>query len=150
MVAIAKIGQLRHVAVLLPERPHLDTDEKENRSVDDARPGRHQAVHADATFKGFARASDESERGHGRAEDRHEKHEGTDTATGKKEVAGWGVPQQATALEAAGKIHTDMAKGFIAAEVTPFDAWLKGTKPRTEGKTHLVQDGDVIHFKFNV
>lgn len=69
---------------------------------------------------------------------------------GKNEVAGWVVRQEADALESAGKIHTDMARGFISAEVASFEDWLKSIRPRMEGKAYKVQDGDVIYFRFNV
>lgn len=77
---------------------------------------------------------------------------------GERETAGWGVPRGTTALEAAGRIHTDMAKGFIACEVLPVSAVeehgsfrqarLK-VKPRLEGKGYVVQEGDILHFRFN-
>ncbi len=78
---------------------------------------------------------------------------------GVKEVRAWTIPQGATAPQAAGKIHTDFEKGFIRAEVTAFDDFIKyrgeaGSKEagkwRLEGKEYIVQDGDVIHFRFNV
>ena len=81
------------------------------------------------------------------------------TATGSEEVRAWAIPEGTTALEAAGKIHTDMARGFIRAEVVAHadlaeagqmrSAKAAG-KVRQEGKTYVVQDGDVVHFKFNV
>ena len=78
---------------------------------------------------------------------------------GPKEVRAWTYPQGATAPQAAGKIHTDFEKGFIRAEVIAFADYLahKGEsgakeagKWRLEGKDYIVQDGDVIHFRFNV
>jgi ribosome-binding ATPase YchF (GTP1/OBG family) len=67
--------------------------------------------------------------------------------------------QGSTALEAAGKVHTDMARGFIRAEVISFDQFIAcGSeqkarelgKLRGEGKTYIVQDGDILHFRFSV
>jgi len=78
---------------------------------------------------------------------------------GKKEVRGWTVKVGATAPEAAGVIHTDFQKGFIRAEVTAYADFVqyKGEqgakeagKLRLEGKEYVVQDGDVMHFRFNV
>lgn len=78
---------------------------------------------------------------------------------GVKEVRAWTVKVGATAPEAAGVIHTDFERGFIRAEVIAFDDFIeyngeKGAaaagKSRLEGKTYIVQDGDVIHFRFNV
>ncbi|MDO9574756.1 MAG: redox-regulated ATPase YchF [Candidatus Contubernalis sp.] len=80
------------------------------------------------------------------------------TAKGK-ETRAWTLPQGTRAVKAAGKIHTDMERGFIRAEVIPFGtlkqegsfakAREKGLM-RLEGKDYLVQDGDVIQFRFNV
>jgi len=78
---------------------------------------------------------------------------------GVKEVRAWTYPQGATAPEAAGVIHTDFQKGFIRAEVIAYDDFIRyggeqGAKDagkwRLEGKDYCVQDGDVIHFRFNV
>lgn len=78
---------------------------------------------------------------------------------GDKEIRAWTVRRGADALEAAGKVHTDMARGFIRAETAAFDDFaeagdLKAArtagKVRQEGKSYVVQDGDIIHFKFNV
>jgi len=79
--------------------------------------------------------------------------------TGPVESRAWTVPAGTDALAAAGLVHTDMARGFIRAETVAFDdlraagdmkrARAAG-KVRLEGKTHIVQDGDVIHFRFNV
>lgn len=75
---------------------------------------------------------------------------------GEPEVRGWNLERGATAVEAAGKIHTDLAKGFIRAEVTAFEelkeiATLKDAKAkhlqRLEGKDYIVKDGDVIYFR---
>ncbi len=78
---------------------------------------------------------------------------------GVKEVRAWTVRVGATAPEAAGVIHTDFQKGFIRAEVIAYDDFIdhngeQGAKDagrwRLEGKEYVVQDGDVIHFRFNV
>ncbi|GAB3286375.1 redox-regulated ATPase YchF [Parahaliea aestuarii] len=78
---------------------------------------------------------------------------------GEKEVRAWTVKVGATAPEAAGVIHTDFQKGFIRAEVISYDDFIahkgeQGAKDagrwRLEGKDYVVQDGDVIHFRFNV
>jgi GTP-binding protein YchF len=78
---------------------------------------------------------------------------------GVKEVRAWTIPVGATAPQAAGKIHTDFEKGFIRAEVISYDDFIAGNgeqgakdagKWRLEGKDYIVQDGDVIHFRFNV
>ncbi|MDI5936143.1 redox-regulated ATPase YchF [Halomonas kalidii] len=78
---------------------------------------------------------------------------------GVKEVRAWTVKVGATAPEAAGVIHTDFQKGFIRAEVIAYDDFVTlggeqaakdAGKWRLEGKEYVVQDGDVIHFRFNV
>jgi len=78
---------------------------------------------------------------------------------GPKEVRAWTVRKGASAPQAAGVIHTDFEKGFIRAEVIAYDDYvrLKGEqgakeagKMRLEGKEYVVQDGDVMHFRFNV
>ncbi|MFI4938434.1 MAG: redox-regulated ATPase YchF [Candidatus Berkiellales bacterium] len=78
---------------------------------------------------------------------------------GEKEVRAWTIPVGATAPQAAGKIHSDFEKGFIRAEIISFDDFIRykgeaGAKEagkwRLEGKEYVVQDGDVIHFRFNV
>ena len=78
---------------------------------------------------------------------------------GPKESRAWTVPIGATAVEAAGAIHTDFARGFIKAEVISFEdfdelggeAQAKAAgKLRVEGRDYVVGDGDVIHFRFNV
>lgn len=78
---------------------------------------------------------------------------------GVKEVRAWTIPVGATAPEAAGVIHTDFTKGFIRAEVVSYDDFIQyngeqGAKNagrwRLEGKDYIVQDGDVMHFRFNV
>ena len=78
---------------------------------------------------------------------------------GKKECRSWTIKNGATAPEAAGVIHSDFERGFIAAQVCKYDdlARLGSEKAvreaglmRTEGKTYVMQDGDVVEFKFNV
>ncbi len=78
---------------------------------------------------------------------------------GEKEVRAWTVHVGATAPQAAGVIHTDFEKGFIRAEVIAYDDFIacngeQGAKEagkwRLEGKDYVVQDGDVMHFRFNV
>ena len=78
---------------------------------------------------------------------------------GVKEVRAWTVPVGATAPQAAGVIHTDFERGFIRAEVVAYDDFVAcngehgardAGKLRLEGKDYIVQDGDVIHFRFNV
>jgi GTP-binding protein YchF len=78
---------------------------------------------------------------------------------GPKEARAWTVPVGATAPQAAGEIHTDFERGFIRAEVTSYDDYTKfngeqgareAGKLRLEGKDYIVQDGDVVHFRFNV
>lgn len=78
---------------------------------------------------------------------------------GVQEVRAWTVAIGATAPQAAGVIHTDFEKGFIKAEVTAYDDFIEfngeagakeAGKLRVEGKDYIVQDGDVMHFRFNV
>ena len=78
---------------------------------------------------------------------------------GVKEVRAWTVKKGATAPQAAGVIHTDFERGFIRAEVIAYDEYVKhkgekgaqeAGKMRLEGKDYIVQDGDVMHFRFNV
>lgn len=78
---------------------------------------------------------------------------------GVKEVRAWTVRVGATAPQAAGVIHTDFERGFIRAEVTAYDDFVRyngeagakeAGKLRLEGKEYVVQDGDVMHFRFNV
>ncbi|TMC22965.1 MAG: redox-regulated ATPase YchF [Chloroflexi bacterium] len=78
---------------------------------------------------------------------------------GEDEVRAWTVTRGAKAPEAAGKIHSDIERGFIRAEVTRFEDFMacgsfaaaakKGLQ-RLEGKDYVVQDGDIAHFRFNV
>jgi GTP-binding protein YchF len=78
---------------------------------------------------------------------------------GVKEVRAWTIPVGASAPQAAGGIHTDFEKGFIRAEIVSYEDFIanqgeQGAKDagkwRLEGKDYLVQDGDVVHFRFNV
>jgi len=78
---------------------------------------------------------------------------------GKKEVRAWTVKVGATAPQAAGVIHTDFEKGFIRAEVMKYEDYIslgsetavkEAGKMGVEGKEYIVQDGDIMHFRFNV
>ena len=78
---------------------------------------------------------------------------------GPKEVRAWTTRVGATAPQAAGEIHTDFEKGFIRAEVIAYDDYVAGNgelgakeagRLRLEGKEYIVQEGDVMHFRFNV
>ena len=78
---------------------------------------------------------------------------------GEKEVRAWTIKKGATAPQAAGVIHTDFEKGFIRAEVISYSDYVsygseskvkEAGKMRVEGKEYVVQDGDVMHFRFNV
>lgn len=78
---------------------------------------------------------------------------------GEKETRAWTIKRGTKAPQAAGKIHTDFEKGFIRAEIVPYETLLecgnynlakeKG-KVRSEGKDYVVKDGDVVLFRFNV
>jgi len=78
---------------------------------------------------------------------------------GEREARAWTVKSGSTAPQAAGRIHTDFERGFIRAEVTSFEEYVslggesgareKG-KLRLEGKNYIVNEGDVMHFRFNV
>jgi GTP-binding protein YchF len=78
---------------------------------------------------------------------------------GVKEVRAWTIRRNSTAPQAAGQIHTDFERGFIRAEVVGFDDFIRyngeqGAKEagrlRVEGKEYIVQDGDILHFRFNI
>jgi GTP-binding protein YchF len=78
---------------------------------------------------------------------------------GPKESRAWTIPRGATAPEAAGVIHTDFQRGFIKAEIVSYDdlmaagsmaAAKAAGKVRIEGKDYVMQDGDVVEFRFNV
>ena len=78
---------------------------------------------------------------------------------GEKEVRAWTVRRGSTAPQAAGVIHTDFERGFIRAETVAYDDYIRlrgesgardAGKLRLEGKEYVVQEGDVLHFRFNV
>jgi ribosome-binding ATPase YchF (GTP1/OBG family) len=78
---------------------------------------------------------------------------------GEKEVRAWTIPVGATGPQAAGVIHTDFERGFIRVEVYSVDDLVEygsekdlraAGKIRVEGKSYVVQDGDICHFLFNV
>jgi ribosome-binding ATPase YchF (GTP1/OBG family) len=78
---------------------------------------------------------------------------------GDDEVRAWPIPKDMVAVDAAGEIHSDLSRGFIRAEVVPSDNLLeKGSLSacrdagllRLEGKQYIVQDGDVMHIRFNI
>jgi hypothetical protein len=78
---------------------------------------------------------------------------------GEKEARAWTIPAGATAPEAAGVIHTDFQRGFIAAEVADYDqllaagSWAAARSRglvRTEGKSYVMRPSDVVEFRFNV
>ncbi len=78
---------------------------------------------------------------------------------GPDETRAWTIPDGSTAVDAAGAIHSDLARGFIRAEVVTYDDLVslgsmaearKQGKLRSEGKTYLVKSGDVIEVLFNV
>jgi ribosome-binding ATPase YchF (GTP1/OBG family) len=83
----------------------------------------------------------------------------TSFPVGPKEARAWTFPKGAMSPQAAGEIHTDFERGFIRAETIAYDDYVKfggeagareAGKLRQEGKEYLVQDGDVMLFKFNV
>ena len=78
---------------------------------------------------------------------------------GEKEVRAWTIRRGYTAPEAAGVIHTDFQKGFIRAEVAKYNDYVElgselavkeAGKLSVEGKEYVVEDGDIMHFRFNV
>jgi hypothetical protein len=78
---------------------------------------------------------------------------------GPKEARAWTIPVGATAPEAAGVIHSDFQRGFIKAEIVSYDDLMDAGsmaeaksrgKVRIEGKDYVMQDGDVVEFRFNV
>ncbi|MEX2598049.1 MAG: redox-regulated ATPase YchF [Dehalococcoidia bacterium] len=79
--------------------------------------------------------------------------------TGEDETRAWTIHKGMTAVEASGKIHSDIARGFIRAEIVSFDdlvktrSWAEARKRallRSEGKQYVMQDGDVVNYLFNV
>ncbi|MNR26141.1 Ribosome-binding ATPase YchF [compost metagenome] len=78
---------------------------------------------------------------------------------GPKEVRAWTIRQGSTAPQAAGVIHTDFERGFIAAQIVDFEDLMEAGseaaaksagKMRTEGKDYIMQPGDIVEFRFNV
>jgi GTP-binding protein YchF len=78
---------------------------------------------------------------------------------GEDEVRAWTIRRGTTAVKAAGKIHSDIERGFIRAEVLPFEDFVafgsegkarEAGRLRLEGKNYVVRDGDIIHFRFHV
>ncbi len=78
---------------------------------------------------------------------------------GEDEVRAWTIKRGTIAVKAAGKIHSDIERGFIRAEVVHFDDFVRygseskareAGKLRLEGKEYIVRDGDIIHYRFNV
>jgi len=81
------------------------------------------------------------------------------TIKGGKEVRAWSLPKGKNALEAASEVHTDMAKGFVKAEVVSFEdlvatgGWQQAAqegKIKLEGKDYILNDGDIVEFKFSL
>lgn len=79
--------------------------------------------------------------------------------SGEDEVRAWPIVRGTPAVRAAGKIHSDIERGFIRAEVVAFEDFIRygseakcreAGRLRLEGKDYVVQDGDIIHFRFNV
>jgi hypothetical protein len=79
--------------------------------------------------------------------------------TGEDEVRAWTIAQGTVARKAAGKIHSDIERGFIRAEVIAYDDFIvygseakckEAGKLRLEGKEYVVKDGDIIHYRFAV
>ncbi|HVN98212.1 MAG TPA: DUF933 domain-containing protein, partial [Syntrophorhabdaceae bacterium] len=75
------------------------------------------------------------------------------------QMRAWTIPRNTTCVQAAGKIHTDMEKGFIKAEVINVDDFLKCGSEHTarekgllrlEGRDYMVRNGDILHIRFNV
>ena len=78
---------------------------------------------------------------------------------GKKEVRAWEIKKGSLAPQAAGTIHTDFEKGFIRAETISYEDYIEfngelgakeAGKLRSEGSEYIIEDGDVVHFRFNV
>jgi len=78
---------------------------------------------------------------------------------GPDEVRAWTIRRGTHAQRAAGKIHSDLERGFIRAEVTPYDVFMEygseaavkdAGKLQVEGKGYVVADGDIMHVRFNV
>ena len=78
---------------------------------------------------------------------------------GEKEVRAWEIPRGTKAPQAAGKIHGDIERGFIRAEIVAYDDYVKyrtmdalrgAGLVRSEGRDYVMQEGDVVNFRFNV
>jgi ribosome-binding ATPase YchF (GTP1/OBG family) len=78
---------------------------------------------------------------------------------GEKEVRAWTIPQNSRAQDAAGAIHSDIARGFIRAEIVGYDQLIQAGSYavaktqgllRLEGKDYIMQEGDIVNFRFNV
>jgi ribosome-binding ATPase YchF (GTP1/OBG family) len=78
---------------------------------------------------------------------------------GEDECRAWPIRRGTTAVKAAGKIHSDIERGFIRAEVVAYDDFIRlgseakcreAGKLRLEGKEYVVHDGDIVHFRFAV
>lgn len=78
---------------------------------------------------------------------------------GEKEVRAWTIPRETTAPEAAGRIHGDIERGFIRAEIVSYDDYVKyrtmdalraAGRVRSEGRDYVMREGDVVNFRFNV
>ncbi len=78
---------------------------------------------------------------------------------GEKEVGAWTIPQGTRAQQAAGVIHSDIERGFIRAEIVGYQDFLSAGSTavareqglmRLEGKDYIMQEGDVVNFRFNV
>jgi ribosome-binding ATPase YchF (GTP1/OBG family) len=79
--------------------------------------------------------------------------------SGEDEVRAWTITQGTVARKAAGKIHSDIERGFIRAEVVAYEDFIafgseskckEAGKLRLEGKDYIVKDGDIVHFRFAV
>jgi len=78
---------------------------------------------------------------------------------GEDEVRAWNIRRGSTAAEAAARIHTDISKGFIRAETVQYEQFVKAGSfkalkerglLRLESKEYTVQDGEIMHFRFNL
>jgi ribosome-binding ATPase YchF (GTP1/OBG family) len=77
---------------------------------------------------------------------------------GEDEVKAWTIKRSSTARQAAGKIHSDIERGFIRAEVVSYDDFVahggqklkENAVQRLEGRDYIMQDGDIVNFRFNV
>lgn len=126
-------------AKLEDELRSLDTEDRAEllESYGQTEPGLHQLIHAAYDTLGLQ----------------------SYLTAGDKEVRAWTIAKGSTAPQAAGVIHGDFERGFIAADIVNYDdliasgsltAARAAGKLRTEGKTYIMQEGDVVEFKFNV